>query len=1172
MVKRNTTKFNKTRKSTSRGYDSDVDDLDTPVSVLDSDIDRDVAPIDHDVNYKIQSMQSNSLMSLMQFFDDGKMINPSGDPTTNIIDRMKGRCYNVPDRRIPKMFKYLDKCRKDKVRVMITERQRGVSGIMLDFDILQDGEDDQLTDKMFNMLTSKVIKLLISILDFKENNFVVHVGITRRPKIMYREDVECYKDGFHMLIPGIQIDRSVKLLIIQKLIENELVDQVLAGVEPANIITKGKKYVRSDFLDTMSATVPVFFIGSATKKGHSPYHLSHVYSVDVDIEQETTYIDTDDRFRRGHGVNICHEFSLNFEAPGGVIKKCVYEPQEKYASVIASMSDKNSSKDDAIRNNFGELSMNSVHDSVRNEIKDLLDILNVKRADDYGDWRSVLCALASVSTSYVDLAEYFSRKSKKFNMADFETAWLGVTTGRATGSKSVTMGTIHYWAKLDNPERYLKFRETTVYEILYQMVYEGYREGMLSHADVGKLCYKLLKNKFVTDIPEGEKKRVWYEFVLEDDDHVDGELYKWHKWYGMPTTLSLYISETLPKLFGQVFTRVKQNYTKSTGDISKYYYKVLTNFKASMRKLGDRGYKSNVVKEAEDKFARRGFADKLDTDPLIRGVANGVLKLSLAPNEGPVLIQGYHQHLVSQFTPVPYIAFDPHDPITKKILIALRNLFPDNEPDSFHFTMMYLASTIDSLPVESMFMITTGGGANGKSFLTELHKGAIGPMYGVKLPLSYLVCKSSHADNATPAVMMLQHASLATYSESNKHEVLNAARIKELTGLETIAGRKLHQDMINFKPRAHHWVCSNFDLDLGGSVDYGLKRRIEYNPLKIKFVNPLIDAYDKNDPYQRIADDTVTSSWTEDPEVLGRYLGIMTWYHWHLHRKYQGKVKLVPHPHINTETAKYIVRQDVVAAFIEQRFISVPDIENDDGTTTPQEFPMVQEIQKYIKWHALNHGSIPAKGLIETFQNDRIGKHINMTKRGVFMRGHKFLDTDEKPDKEAGEAFAHQVVNSITVPDDNFGIADETADQYYEKICAEYKSIKHIFTNVVKYDVAVDTIVDYNAIGNNDFLPDYSIPIGERKQRDDNVEINGHILQCGIVLTPLDSPKRNNLTSATPVGNMAGFLPDSGDIDIDININIDIDIDNYIIVNSGLGADEDLTDMLRNTLGDDISD
>jgi phage/plasmid-associated DNA primase len=1073
--------------------------LGTPVT-LGGDIDSDVDPIEHDVSYNIQSVQSAPLMSLVDFFNDAKIINPSGDPTTNIIDRLKGKCYNVPERRIPKMFQLIENCRRGGVRLMITERQTGSSGIMLDFDMYQDSEDDQLTDEIFHTLITKVFELLMSILNFKEKKEVCYVGITRKPKIAYNDEQECYKDGFHMLIPSIKVTKGVRLLIIQKLIENEFIDRIMTEVEPADMVIKGQKYTRSDFLDKMSAHVPVFFIGSATKKGSSPYHLSHVFKVTVNTETKNIYILPDADFYRNSSINICHEFSLNFECPKGIIKKKDYEPQDKFATAVSTLEQKATNETEDVTANFGALSMNSIHDSQINEIKSLLDVLNVRRAEDYGEWRNVLCALANTSPSYKDLAEYFSRKSKKFNMVDFEKVWIGCTNSSAVNKKPLTIASIHYWAKTDNPERYKTVRESNVFNILYNMVYEGYREGILNHADVGKLCYALLQHKFVTDIPDGERKRSWFEFILDNDDHVDGELYKWHRWTCMPSSLSLYISETLPKLFTSVFKRVKQNYENSTGDISKYYAKVLMNFKATMRKLGDRNFKKNVVLEAEDKFAKRGFCDKLDKDPLVRGVCNGVLKLSITLGGRPQLIQGYHTYCVSKFTTVPYYAFDPYDVITKKILKTVRNLFPDDEPDSFKFTMCYLSSTIDGMPKESMFMMTVGGGSNGKSFIMEIHKACIGDTYGVKVPIDWLTNMSSNAEGATNCLMLFKDASLVTYSESNKHAVLNGARIKEATGQEKMAGRKNYGDMINFKPKCHHWLCSNYDLDVGGATDHGLWRRIEYNPLKIKFVDPKLEPYDENDPYQRIADDAVTQSWTEDPEILGRYMGIMTWFHYKLYRDYRGKVKSIPHPHINFETEKYRRRQDVIASFIAQRFVKTADATN--------QYEMIKEIQKYIKWHALNHGAIPAKGLIETFQNSQISKHIKLTKRGLFLTGHRFLDTDEKLDD--GEEYAMKHIFDLAVPDDNFGIIPETTDQFYERTCREYDDLKHIFSNDPKYDVAIDTVVDYNAIGGNtdnlDSMTNNDIP--KHKPRNDNLEINGRILSCGVVLHSLDSPSR----------------------------------------------------------------
>lgn len=1083
-------------------------------SVLGSEIDTEVDPVEHEVNYKIQSVQSQSLRELNEFLKDPKCINANADPTTNFIDRLFGKCYKIADKKISKFFKLVEACRRDKHILMLAERQQEYSGIMLDFDIYQDTEDDQIDDQILNILCQKVVSLLMKLLVFHEKKPVIYIGITRRPRITYSDDKECYKDGFHLIIPGIKIRRGAKRLLLNKLIDNELIDQILCDVQPASIKTKNGDYQRKDFLDVNSAHVPVFMVGSSTKKGNPPYQLTHVFEVFANTENKNIVPTKSDKFLRDKSINLSYEFSLNYEANDSIIKKQNYELNDKYVTDASDLENKNKNSDEEQIRNFGMMSLNSIHDAQIKEIKDLLDVLAPYRSVDYEPWFDVLCVLANTSTSYKDLAEYFSRKSKKFNMSSFEHHWLNITKGVGRGKKPLTIGSLHYWAKIDNPDRYKQIRDNTVFSVLYNMVYEGYKEGSLSHADIAKILHQLLQHKYVTDIPEGEKTSSWYEFILDDDDYIDGELYKWHRWKSIPVSLSKYISEVLPNVFNGVFKKVKDKYDKSAGDESKYFNIVLRNFKATMRKLGDRTFKKNIILEAEDRFNKRGFTESLDQDPLARGVQNGVLKLSLAPSGKPMLIQGYHSYPVSKHTKVPYIPFNPYDPITKKILVALRNLFPDNEPDSFEFTMTFLSSTIDGNPKESMFMIVVGKGANGKTFLIELHRGAIGSHYSVKLPLSSLTGKTSNADNATPAVMMLKDASLATYSESNKHEVLNAASIKEKTGLETLAGRKLHQDMVNFKPRCHHLVTTNYDFDIECN-DYGTWRRIQYNPLKITFINPNIAKHDPNDPYQRIADTSVTEKWTEDPEIQGRYLGFMVWCHYWLYHKYNGSVLSVPHPHIQFETMKYERRQNTIAAFLAQRFVKTSD--------EKAQFPMPEEVQKYTKWYQLNHGGVlPAKGITEQFQNSIINKYIKATSRGLFLVGHRFLDNNEQLGD--GEEYGMKNVFDIAIPDDNFGIKSETPDDYYSRICKEYDSYKHIFDNKPTYNIAVDLIKE-------DFSESkITANVTRKNNLMDAVELNGKILPSGIVLRAMEEPEPSINYLTDNYMDLGCSLPDIGDV------------------------------------------
>jgi len=860
---------------------------------------------------------------------------------------------------------------------------------------------------------------------------------------------------------------------------------------------------------------------------------------------------------RGRGINICHEFSLNWEVHNGIIKKVHYDINDKFAGEIQEIESKFKITDEEEVRNFGKLSMNAVHDGQIREIKDLLDTLNISRASHYKPWFDVMCVLSNISTSYKDLAEYFTRKPQDHpELSKFESTWLSLTRGVNRGKKPLTLGSLHWWAKQDNPERYKQIRSRTIHSILNNMVYEGYAEGILGHYDVATLLYHLLRHKFVNDIPQGERTRVWYEFILDDDDHLNGELYKWRRWNGVPSSLNNYISTTLPNLFLDVFKTVKKNYEKSSGDISKYYGKVLQNFKASIRKLKETSFKRNIMNEAEHIFSKLGFSQELDVEPLIRGVQNGVLKLSCAPGGKPLLIQGHHNYLVSKYTTVPYIAFDPYDYKTKKIMITLRNMFPDNEPDSHEFVLSFLSSTLDSNMKESMFMIMVGIGANGKSFIVELHVSAIGTIYGIKMRSEYLTGRASNADSASPALMALMGKSFAYYSETENGAAINTSRIKELTGRERMSGRKNYGiDEINFIPTAHHLMLTNNEPEMRGedNGNIGMRRRLEYINLKITFKDITTEVYDEKNPYQRIADPEINSVWTSDPEIQGRYLGLMVWYHYWLYHKYGGLVKRIPHPHIRLDTENYMNRQNFISIFLKQRCVKVSD---EDAM-----FPIVGEIQKYIKWYATAHGgTLPAKGITEMFQKTIIGKHIKNTKRGYCLVGHRFLDTDEQEPDE-GEEFAVRDVFELTVPEDNFGIKSESSDEYYARMCAEYDKHKHIFDNNPVYNVDATTINEsgsgststsgstsgsgsgsasgsgYSASGSG-YSASNSPNIPYMPKRDNNietsnhVEVDGRILPCGIVLRALEEPNINVLTDSF-YGEMCGYLPDIGDIIVD---------------------------------------
>jgi len=980
--------------------------------------------------YNTESSIIPQLKHLDSFLKQPGCLNPKkGDSATNIVNLYTGTCHIVKDPYIPEFFELLEKCRRLKLKTRMYEIQQKYSGIMLDFDVYQDMPKCQFTEDIYNNLCRKILSVIVDVVKFINKKEIIHMAITKKPSIKYNDKMGCYKDGFHILIPGIKIKRQVKKLIIKKLIENGILEHYLEDVKPASMrlnkdTPSEKDYSINDTLDQNSAHVPVFFLGSITKPEAEPYELKYIFEMSVNLARG----DIDSKLKTfDANINLCYELSLNWEVCDGVIKKMDYEVNDKYRS------------DEIFKNEDPDPAPITEEKSGKViEIRKMLDILAPHRLNNSMRGFDILCILANTSILYKSEAEYYSRKSPTFDLEVFEKDWKKAVMSNK--KRGLTLGSLFYFAKQDDPDQFQLIRKNTVYSVLQAMLMAPYKYGKLTHFDVAELLFILLEYKYFTDATEGEKSNAWYEFMTENDNYLPGELYKWYKHKNFSRNFQLFIIRELPKLFIDNLDKLKELIDESVGHLSKYYTTIFKNCSKMVQNLSDVNFVKNVVYASEVIFNKRGNADKMDKDVYIRGVHNGILKLSVEPSGKPLLITGYHMYLISKFSQAIYYPFNPRDPSTKKILYALRTLFLDSEPDSHEFSMYWFATTIDGAAKESMIMLVIGGGSNGKTGWAEIHRGAIGDRC-VKMPIEFLTEKKSNVDGATPVLMQLKDASLAVYSESNSHEELNTSRLKLITGLESLAARKLHENTVNFKPKCHHLVTSNYLFDIN-CTDFGTWRRLFYNPFKITFKDPKHQTYNPRDPTQRIALPEVLKSWAEDQEMQGKYLGIMVWYHYWLHRKYGGAILAVPHKHIEFATKKYEQSQNNITEFLTQKCVKVAD--------STKSYDLTEELEKYILWYSNKYKSDKVKGLIEEFQNSIIKEYIINTSRGIMIMGHRFLGKNDIPGP--GEEYLFKEVYALKEPDDNYGILPETPDEYYDRICREYDEFFEIFNNIPSVD------------------------------------------------------------------------------------------------------------------------
>jgi hypothetical protein len=98
-------------------------------------------------------------------------------------------------------------------------------------------------------------------------------------------------------------------------------------------------------------------------------------------------------------------------------------------------------------------------------LSELLNILHPSRADSYQDWITVGMALKNNNEKHLPLFLKWSSQSKKYNEDQTRIVWDGFRTNVVT---PVTLGTIHFFARTDNLNRYhevTKKQETVVVDL-----------------------------------------------------------------------------------------------------------------------------------------------------------------------------------------------------------------------------------------------------------------------------------------------------------------------------------------------------------------------------------------------------------------------------------------------------------------------------------------------------------------------------------------------------------------------------------------------------------------------------------------------------------------------------------------------------------------------------------
>jgi putative DNA primase/helicase len=203
-----------------------------------------------------------------------------------------------------------------------------------------------------------------------------------------------------------------------------------------------------------------------------------------------------------------------------------------------------------------------------------------------------------------------------------------------------------------------------------------------------------------------------------------------------------------------------------------------------------------------------------DTDSFLIGAQNGIVDLKagkLLPPNPKMLVT---KRVNVQFDP------DAKCPLYEKFL---REAVPDD--DEREFLIRFSGYCLSGEVSEQVLLFLLGTGANGKTVWIETMKEILGD-YADKIQTEMLMQHFRNTQSASPDLVQLQGRRFIYANETTEGRFLDDARVKDLTGGDTITGRLPYaKAAISFEP-THKLVIAGNHAPIVTDDSDGLWRRM----------------------------------------------------------------------------------------------------------------------------------------------------------------------------------------------------------------------------------------------------------------------------------------------------------------------------------------------------------
>lgn len=704
------------------------------------------------------------------------------------------------------------------------------------------------------------------------------------------------KNGFHLHFPNIFLStNNQKTFLLPKVIELMKQNEVFAniGIEDSGLV-----------IDKGYCSAPWLLYGS--RKGDNKGIAQEPYVVSKVINANLDEITIDEAFSN-HVL-----FDGNFDQ---IIKT---KPTKWYLPRILSIFD-NGRQTYEIRHGLVSPIVKQIKENTKKNIKkysdmkidealkitaQLLPLLSDKRAEDESEWMNVGWALFNIGKGNYEAMEQWIEFSKrcpdKFDEAVCISRW---ETMRESG---MSLGTLKYYASIDNPEKYIEFKISTAKNNIRKTITN------YSHYDIAKILYEMFGTEFVcSSIQHGSIK--WYHFK----DHKWNETVEGHELRAKISTdlLALY-RESINQYIASILSDKMRNSSDdcSSDACDKEYNGTKDNnvkldkLNKILKELGTTTFKNNIMKEASELFYDQNFETKLNKNPNIVVFKNGVYDLKLHKFR-----IGKPEDYMSKSLPIAYEEYTEFD----ENIIFIKDFFMKVFPD--HTLRKYFLDCYSDIftgkTSRGDIFLWLGSGSNSKSITQYFFEQMLGNDLATTMDTKYFTQKKSSNGAANPELARTAPPVRSVFlEEPDGDEKFNSGELKKLSGGGAVFARDLFEKGKQTK-EINPMFQITFICNKLPKVKYGDKAlwdRFKVIPFESTFEKDLTKCPESFDEQleKRI--------FPKDPNLKGRIPELAPALAWYLLQWRKNVGHIYEPPKVLQATEKYQRANDIYRQFIDE--------------------------------------------------------------------------------------------------------------------------------------------------------------------------------------------------------------------------------------------------------------